>query len=140
MTSLEEELKRTKDIKQRIRLCAILAKKSGHPASIIASILRISESSVYEYLQEYEEEKKISHKVYPGRVPKLSSAEEEELITYVKNKSYGTISDLCAYVKEKYGTVYTTAGMRDWLIRNNILKKKIKKQILRTKIKIEKAI
>lgn len=121
---LQNQIRKTKDLKERIRLCAILAKAKGHSAKVIASILDISESTVYEYLNEFEKSKKIKNKDYPGRSCKLSPFQETELKEYISAHSYSSLQELCAYIEEKYEVQYTPSGLRDWLKRHNINKQK----------------
>lgn len=120
----QEKIRKTKNLKERTRLCAILANKNGHPIKTIASVLRISESSVYEYLTDYEREEKTKDKTYPGRSPKLSSTQEAELAIYLKEHSYESLEQLATYVKEKYEIKYTVSGLSSWLKRKNLLKKR----------------
>jgi transposase len=54
----QEKIKETENLQERIRLCTILAHKNGHSIKTIASILRISENSVCDYITNYEQEKK----------------------------------------------------------------------------------
>jgi len=56
ITSLQDQIKKTKNLKTRIRLCAVLANANGHSIKAIASILRVSESVVEEYLTELDKE------------------------------------------------------------------------------------
>jgi len=45
---------------ERNRLCVILARDDGLEPELIAQVLRLSRTSVYDYLTEYELEKKHS--------------------------------------------------------------------------------
>lgn len=51
-THLEKLLRKTRDVNERNRVCVILGRDDGHSAKEIADILRIGESSVYDYLRE----------------------------------------------------------------------------------------
>lgn len=126
---LQSKIKKTKDVKERIRLCAVLAHANGHPVKMIASILGISESTTYEYLTDYEKSKKTKDKPYPGRSCKLSESQEQELVEYLRQNSYNSLKQLCAYVERNYQIVYTASGLRDWLKRKN-LEKKRKRRII----------
>lgn len=121
---LQKQIKKTKNLKERVRLCAILAKANGHSAKVIASVLDISESTVYEYVTEFEKNKKVKHKDHPGRSCKLSLSQEADLKEYISMHSYSTLQGLCAYIEEKYQVQYTPSGLRDWLKRKKIIKQK----------------
>lgn len=54
----KDEIKKTKNLHERIRLCALLANANGHSIKAIAAVLRISESCVNDYLTEFQNEKK----------------------------------------------------------------------------------
>lgn len=127
ITFFENRIKKTKDLNERIRLSVLLARVNGHSIKTIASVLRISVSTVYEYLSDFDREKKIRNKSQTGRNPKLSESQETELEELVAKVSYKSLNALCLYVKEKYDVLYTTSGMRDWLKRKNLQKASKKK-------------
>lgn len=126
--SLQKQLKKTKDPKERLRLCVILARNNGHSIKVISSILQISESSVYEYINEFHHENKTTNKIYLGRACKLSKSQENELISYIAQHSYKSVEQLSAYILKKYNIKYTNSGLRDWLKRKSL--KKIRKKRL----------
>ncbi|MDP1880532.1 MAG: helix-turn-helix domain-containing protein [Parachlamydiaceae bacterium] len=121
--SLHNKLKTTKDFKEKIRIFAILAQANGHSIKSISSILRISKSTVYEYINEFKDKNKTTDKNHPGRGCKLSNHQENELIAYIKENSYKSVNQLCLYVKTKYDLNYTIPGLSCWLKRNNLQKK-----------------
>lgn len=125
----QSQIKKTKDVKERIRLCTVLAHANGYPVKTFASILGISESTAYEYLTDYEREKKTKDKPYPGRSCKFSDSQEREFIEYLSQQSYTSLKQLCAYVEEKYNIRYTASGLRDWLKRKK-LEKRRKRRII----------
>ena len=55
---LKLKLKKTRDTNERNRLCVILARDDGFEPDLIAQVLRLSRSSVYDYLTEYQSEQK----------------------------------------------------------------------------------
>lgn len=57
ITSLQDQIKKARNLKARVRLCAILANANGHSTKAIAAILQIPESTVEEYLIELHENK-----------------------------------------------------------------------------------
>jgi len=123
---LEILVKETKDFNERMRICVILAYDKGHCPEDIADILRISRSSVYGYLVDYEKSGKISNDPHEGKPCKLNQEQEEELKAYLAEVTYRSAKEICAYVKEKYGIEYTVEGMTNWLRRNDFVYKKPK--------------
>lgn len=123
-SKLEGVVKATKDVNERNRICVILASDAGYSAEEIADILKISRSSVYGYLSDYEREEKTRNEPHEGKPCKLSQEQETELKAYLANVTYKSAKHVCAYVEEKYGISYTVAGMTDWLIRNGFVYKK----------------
>ena len=69
---LEKLVKKTRDVNERNRVCVILGRDDGHSPSEIAAILRISESSVYDYQREYDSKQKTIKDPHLGRAPKLN--------------------------------------------------------------------
>lgn len=120
---LQKQVKTTRNFKERIRLCAILAKIDLHPIKSISSILQISESTIYEYVNDFKKNKKTASKKHVGRPCRLSKSQEIELSNYIKEYSYKSIKHLCLYIKKQYGLTYTHSGLRDWLKRKKIQKK-----------------
>lgn len=122
-THLEKLVKRTRDVNERNRVCVILGRDDGHSPSEIAAILRISESSVYDYQREYDSKQKTINDPHLGRASKLATDQEDELKRHLSQTTYLKVSKICLYVLEKYGIQYTVAGMRDWLRRNGFVYK-----------------
>ena len=49
----EKLVRKTKNIDEKDRLCAILAYDEGHDVYDIANILKLSESTTYNYISDY---------------------------------------------------------------------------------------
>jgi len=120
---LEATLKMTKDSHEKDRLRVILGYDEGYPLQEIANILKISERSVYGYLEDYDREKKTANNPHEGRPCKLSEEQEVELKEYLSQITYTKAKDICAYVKDKYHIEYTEAGITAWLGRNGFVYK-----------------
>lgn len=120
---LEKLVKKTRDVNERNRVCVILGRDDGHSPSEIAAILRISESSVYDYQREYDSKQKTINDPHLGRSSKLAANQEDELKKYLSQTTYLKVSKICLYVLEKYDVQYTVAGMRNWLRRNGFVYK-----------------
>lgn len=122
----ERLVRKTKNMDERVRLCAILAYDEGHDISDIANILKLSESSTYNYINDYLKKNKIAHAPKNGAQCKLTPREEIELIKYLSATTYLTAKSICAYILNEYEVKYTVAGITKWLERNDFAYKKPK--------------
>lgn len=113
---LERRARETKDVYERLRLCVILARSEGMSPESIAQAHRISLSSVYKYLTEFENENKTQHEERGGTLSKLTAEQAEELKLHLQQITYLHTKDICKYVKDKYGVTYSRSGMNYWLV------------------------
>lgn len=120
---LEQLVRKTRDVNERNRSCVILGRDDGHTPKEIAAILRISESSVYDYQREYDATQKTINEQHLGKVPKLSAGQEDELRKHLDRTTYLKVSKICLYVQNTYQISYTIAGMTHWLKRNGFVYK-----------------
>ncbi len=81
---LEEQLKKSRDMHERDRLCVILARDEGLKPELIAQVLKLSISSVFGYLEDWEKEGKTQHEAKGGTDSKLSRQQEEEVIKHLE--------------------------------------------------------
>jgi len=123
---LERIFQETKDLHEKDHIRVILALDNGHSPSQIADILKISERTVYGYLQTYRKEGRTTPEPHLGKPCKLAPAQEIELKEYLAKITYKNAKYICVYVLEKYGVQYTVAGITDWLVRNGFVYKKPK--------------
>ena len=112
---LERRVKRTKDKDEYARLCVILTKSEGMPHESIAQAHRISLSSVYQYLADYERESKTQHDQRGGSESKLSTEQTEELLDHLQKHTYLKAKSICKHVKKTYDIKYSVPGMIAWL-------------------------
>jgi transposase len=122
----EKLVRRTKNIDEKDRLRAVLAYDLGHDVYDIAEILQISESTTYNYINDYLSKNKIAHNPRGGSDTKLSARQEIELIKHLYTVTYLTARAICTYVFTSYKVKYTIAGMTKWLERNDFVYKKPK--------------
>jgi transposase len=122
----EKLVRKTRNVDEKDRLRAILAYDLGHDVSDIAEILQISESSTYNYINDYLKKNKIAHDPKNGAQCKLTPREEIELIKYLSITTYLTAKSICAYILNEYEVKYTVAGITKWLERNDFVYKKPK--------------
>ncbi len=112
---LERRVRQTKDVHERLRLCVILSSSEGISPELIAQTHRISLSSVYQYLAEYDKENKTQHEPRGGTESKLNKEETRELLLHLQEVTYLYTKDICKYVKARYGIEYSRSGMNGWL-------------------------
>jgi len=122
----EKLVRTTKNIDEKDRLRAILAYDEGHDVYDIANILKLSETTTYQYINDYLTKSKIAHAPKGGSSCKLTAMQEIELIKHLQTTTYLTAKGVCAYVLKKYQVKYTIAGMTKWLERNDFVYKKPK--------------
>jgi transposase len=111
--------------KIRDRIKAVLLHSEGWRQKDIAQALRINESTVYDHLKEYRENKKLKIES-GGSESKLGEIESKELDEYLKENTYATAKEIVVYVKEKYKVSYTPEGIHAWLARHGFSYKKPK--------------
>lgn len=112
---LERRVRQTRDKYEHTRLCVILARSEGVSIELIAQTHRISVSSVYQYLADYEKENKTQHEPRGGTESKLSREQTQELLSHLQEVTYLYTKDICKYVKARYGIKYSKSGMTFWL-------------------------
>jgi len=112
---LEKRARQTKDKHEHTRLCVILARSEGMSHESIAQAHRISVSSVYQYLLDYEQENRTQHNLRGGSESKLNAEQTQELLNHLQKNTYLKAKEICKYVKETYGITYSVPGMIAWL-------------------------
>lgn len=120
---LERRVRQTRDVHERLRLCVILSSSEGISPELIAQTHRISLSSVYLYLSDYEKENKTQHEPRGGTETKLNKEQTKELSLYLQQVTYLHTKDICRYVKAKYGVTYSRSGMNHWLLKHGFVYK-----------------
>ena len=125
-TEFELLVRKTKNADEKDRLRAILAYDFGHDISDIAEIMQISESTAYNYINDYLIKNKTAHDPKLGASCKLSKAQEIELIKHLHEVTYLYAKSISAYVYKTYKVKYTVAGMTKWLERNDFTYKQPK--------------
>lgn len=119
-------VRKTRNINERNRLCAILAYDTGHSVEDIVDILNLSQSSIYDYIRDYESKHKICNDKHLGKDCKLSIIQEEELKSYLSTNTFIKAKDIAQYILQKYQIKYSTVGIIKWLNRNGFAYKKPK--------------
>jgi transposase len=112
---LERRAKDTRDKHEYTRLCVILARNEGMSHELIAQAHRISVSSVYQYLADYEKDNKTQHKQKGGSESKLNAKQTHELLEHLQKNTYLKAKHICKHVEERYEIKYSIPGMIAWL-------------------------
>ncbi len=122
----EKLVRITKNIDEKDRLRAILAYDEGHDVSDIANILKISDSTTYNYINDYLRQSKIAHNPRGGSESKLTAHEEVKLIQHLHTTTYLTAKAIVAHILATYKIKYTVSGITKWLERNDFVYKQPK--------------
>lgn len=125
--SLEAKLKKAREASERNRLCVILGHDEGLSIDDLAKALRISHSTVCNYLKDYESEQKTNHDHKGGGQTKLSQEQSISLLQHLSEITYLKVKQICAYVEKQYGITYSRSGMTAWLQEHKFVYKRPKK-------------
>ncbi len=112
----------SRDGKERDRFKAILLRSEGWTIALISQALRIHESTIIRHIQDYQSGKLKNES--GGSSSQLTKEQTQELITHLEANMYHHNHEIVLYIKERYGVVYTIAGMHKWLHRNGFSYKK----------------
>jgi transposase len=133
MISLTAEEKQALRIRHRVerdrriaeRIKAVVLHLDGWSNIQIAAALLIHVDTVSEHLSEYAKTQKLKPE-NSGSLSQLNASETKELIEHLEAKTFMKVADICAYVTERYDTVYTVSGMTQWLHRHKFSFKQTK--------------
>jgi transposase len=112
---LERELKKTRMVSERNRLCVILGHDDGLSVDELAAVLRVTRATVYNYLNDFWTKDKTSEASRSGRPSKLTDHQSELLEKHLSEVTYLKVKDICAYVKSAFGVSISRAAMTSWL-------------------------
>ena len=77
--TLKELYRNCKDAKEKLRYEALYVVSRGKNVVIIAEILNVEESTVYDWIHPWEAERTVSDKPRSGRPSKLTEEDENEI-------------------------------------------------------------
>jgi transposase len=117
---LEAKHKNIRDGLIKDRLKAILARDDGLSYIKIARVLRLDESTVRRYVQEYLDDKKIKPEG-GGSDGKLNEHQTTNVINHLKMHVYPSVKGIREFIKNTYGVQYSRQGMTDWLLRHDFV-------------------
>jgi transposase len=114
-TSLESDLRQTKDAAEWKRLFIILGYNDGQSINELVFLTRLSKWTIEHYLKEYSSQNKTKNGPRGGSSSKLNDAETGELEQHLSNTTYLKVKNIVAYVKKMFGKQYSRTGMTAWL-------------------------
>jgi len=127
---LELAHRKARSKKEGDKIKCIIAWGQGYSWEIIRSILLISDGTIKNYLDAYQQGglKALLKTHYESHNHKLSVEEKKLLSEYIDRNNVLTSAQVCAYVKRRFGKVYTTNGMSQTLKRLGFSYKKPKRK------------
>ena len=128
LTTQEREKLITRHRKERDkRICdrikAVLAFDDGYSYTEIAHILLLDDETIRRHIDDYIREQKLST-ANGGSSGKLSDRETRELTDHLQEVTYLYVKDICQYVREQYGIIFSVSGMTQWLHAHSFCYKK----------------
>ncbi len=107
--TLGDLYKNCKDAKEKIRYEALYAVSRGNDIKTVADIIAVEESTVYDWVHQWEAERTVSDKPRSGRPPKLTKEDDKEIKQLIDEND-----------PKKYGinaSSYTTAELQEYFLR-----------------------
>jgi transposase len=126
-TSLESDLRKTKDAAEWKRLFVILGYDEGQSIDELAFLTRLSKWTVEEYLKQFSSQNKTKNDPRGGSSSKLTEIETNELEQHLSKTTYLKVINILAYVKRTFGKQYSRTGMTAWLKDHGFVFKKPEK-------------
>jgi transposase len=115
LTSKERETfinrhRKERDGRVRDRIKAVLAYDDGYSYSEIARILLLDDETIRRHIDDYQREKKLSTS-NGGSDSKLNDKEMREFTDHLQDITYLYVKDICQYVRDRYGKIFSISGM-----------------------------
>ena len=123
IVDLRKQHRQERDKRVCDRIKAVLAYNNGHSYERIAEMLLLDESTIRRHIEHYKALKLLNSRS-GGSQSKLSQTETAQLIQHLRFNIYLKVKDICAYIKQNYGKIYSVSGMTNWLQQNKFRYKK----------------
>lgn len=124
--TLELRHTHSSDRKEGDRIKAVLLRSEGWSVPKISQALRIHETTVTRYLNDFREGKLKNSS--GGSEGYLNEAQTKFLIIHLEENLYHHNHQIVAFIKETFGVEFTVSGLHKWLHRNGFSYKKPKGQ------------
>jgi transposase len=105
------------------RIKAVLAYDDGYSYSEIARILLLDDETIRRHIADYLKEEKLSTN-NGGSDSKLGDKESRQLVDHLQEITHLYVKDICQYVRQQYGKIFSISGMTKWLHANEFCYKK----------------
>lgn len=106
--------RKERDGRIRDRIKAVLAYDDGYSYAEIARILLLDDETIRRHIDDYQREQKLAT-ANGGSEGKLSDRETRELTDHLQEITYLYVKDICHYVREHTGKLFSVSGMTKWL-------------------------
>jgi len=124
---LERHFHCSRDQNERDRIRVILSFDRGCSVEELAKILMLSQTTIRDYLSDYNKKKKIRNDPRGGSDFRLTIEESQMLNQHLDDVTYLKSRDICAYVEEIFHKKFSRSGMTAWLKQHHFVFKRPKR-------------
>ena len=110
----------TRDGRVRDRIKSRIHARNGWFSGEIANALLIHENTVRQHLKEYSEEKKLKPR-NGGSESFLTEEQTREVVEHLTQNTYAHTHQICTYIQQTYGIIYSVPGLNKWLHKNGFI-------------------
>jgi len=112
--ALKTQHDKTRDGRVRDRIKSVIHASNGWSAEEIADALLIHETTVRQHIKDYLHSKKLKPE-NGGSTSQLSAKQTQQLVEHLTQVTYFHTHQICSYIKQTYGIVYSVPGLNKWL-------------------------
>ena len=123
--TLEARHKKSRDKRESDRIKAVLLRNEGWPTPTIAQVLRVHETSVVRFIDNYLDSEKLTIES-GGSQSRLTDEQTKQLIEHLCDVTYLHAHQIQTHIKETYGVAYKISGLNKWLHQHKFSYKKPK--------------
>ena len=123
--ALESRHKKSCGKRESDRIKAILLRNEGWSTPMIAQALRVHETSIVRFIDDYLVSEKLTIES-GGSQSHLTHEQTEQLIQHLCDVTYLHAHQILAHIEKTYAVTYKTSGLNKWLHQHNFSYKKPK--------------
>lgn len=123
--ALETRHKKSCGKRESDRIKAVLLRNEGWSTPMIAQALRVHETSVVRFIDDYLNSEKLTIES-GGSDSRLTDAQTEQLTQHLCDVTYPHAHQILAYIEKTYDVTYQISGLNKWLHQHNFSYKKPK--------------